>query len=228
MLKSCHCSPQLCIYQVRQKGCPNLASSSPKQSCLSHWFLEPQSIDQDQAGLERRADYSCPEYDMDFVGNDIAYAAGTTSWQACGESSIYCIQYYRCFCNKSTKSSQYSGQQSSRQKTWLKHFKIVVPKLGLEAPQISRRPMQVHCGEMQVLDLGEGGRHVPAQGLGLWLPEQEWNSLWGSLLSQGARVGCLLSSSDPSNLTLYLIHIFSHELYPWFILQCFVSLFSLH
>ena len=41
----------------------------------------------------------------------------------------------------------------------------VVSELGLEAPHISRRSMQVHCGEMQVLDLGQGGRHVPAQGL---------------------------------------------------------------
>ena len=79
----------------------------------------------------------------------------------------------------------------------------VVSEFGLEVPHISRRSVQVHCGEMQVLDLGQGGRHVPAQGLGLWLPEQEWNGLWGSLLSQSARVGYLLSSSDSSNLTLY-------------------------
>ena len=79
----------------------------------------------------------------------------------------------------------------------------VVSEVGLEAPHISRRPMQVHCGEMQVLDLGQGGRHVPAQGLGLWLPEQGWNSLWGGLLSQGARVGYVLSSSDSSLLTMY-------------------------
>ena len=79
----------------------------------------------------------------------------------------------------------------------------VVSEFGLEVPQISRRSVQVHCGEMQVLDLGQGGRHVPAQGLGLWLPEQEWNSLWGSLLSQSARVGYVLSSSDSSHLTLY-------------------------
>ena len=80
----------------------------------------------------------------------------------------------------------------------------VVSEFGLEAPQISRRSVQVHCGEMQVLDLGQGGRHVPAQGLGLWLPEEKWNSLWGSLLSQGSRVGSVLSPSDSSHLMLYL------------------------
>ena len=50
-------------------------------------FLEPLNIDQD--GLEKPPIYFCPEYDVDFVGNDIAYAAGQTSWQSCGES-YYC------------------------------------------------------------------------------------------------------------------------------------------
>lgn len=40
-------------------------------------------------GLEKPTNYFCPEYDVDFVGNDIAYAAGTNSWQSCGEFSFF-------------------------------------------------------------------------------------------------------------------------------------------
>ena len=41
----------------------------------------------DHVGLEHPPPevYICPEYDVDFVGDDIAYAAGVSDWQSCGE-----------------------------------------------------------------------------------------------------------------------------------------------
>ena len=51
------------------------------------FFVEPLILNQEE--LQEPPIYFCPEYDVDFVGNDIAYAAGTTSWQSCGEFS-YC------------------------------------------------------------------------------------------------------------------------------------------
>ena len=68
--------------------------------------------------------------------------------------------------------------------------------------------MQVHSGELQVLDLGQGGRHLLLQVLGLWIPEEERDGLWGSLLSQGAWVGGVLSHL----LTLFKTLLLNHEL----------------
>ena len=55
------------------------------QHSLSHRrsFVVPLSnVD---VGLEPPNDHPCPEYDVDLVGNDIAYAAGEPTWQSCGE-----------------------------------------------------------------------------------------------------------------------------------------------
>ena len=40
----------------------------------------------DHIGLEQSPPefYVCPEFDVDFVGDDIAYAAGVSDWQSCG------------------------------------------------------------------------------------------------------------------------------------------------
>ena len=122
---------------------------------------------------------------MDFVGNDIAYAAGETSWQSCGEFS-YCL-----VTNSHSDSICYGCDSCS----------------ALRMPQTSRRHMQVHCGELQVLDLGQGGRHLLLQVLGLWIPEEEWNCLRGSLLSQSAGVGGVLSCL----LTLSRNFLLNHE-----------------
>ena len=45
----------------------------------------------DRIGLEQPPPpefYVCPEYDVDFVGDDIAYAAGVSDWQSCGERRV--------------------------------------------------------------------------------------------------------------------------------------------
>ena len=48
-------------------------------------FVAPPSNDHIGLGRLPPEVYFCPEYDVDFVGNDIAYAAGVIDWQSCGE-----------------------------------------------------------------------------------------------------------------------------------------------
>ena len=184
-----------------------ISDSQPWFMCYQHspshrWSFVV-TLSNVDVGLEPPNDHPCPEYDVDLVGNDIAYAAGEPTWQSCGElisllklgGYIFCL---RCLPGHVKDTSAILG-------SWI----------NLKKPRmIFRRSVQVRSRGLQVLDMGSGDANVPLQVVRWRLSEAQRHGLWQSVLPQGSGRWGVLPCSSASQFWSFI----SLKLYPyWYV-----------